>query len=144
MTKRIYVASSWRNKHQLGVLRFLRDIGHQVYDFRNPPHGPGGFTWSEIDENWQEWTKEQYKNHLLNSARASQGFTQDIRGMMWCDTCVLVLPSGRSAHLEAGWCAGAGKFVITFIPGEPEEPDLMYLLTDHIALNFNELRKVLN
>jgi nucleoside 2-deoxyribosyltransferase len=45
-------------------------------------------------------------------------------GMEWADACVLVLPCGRSAHLEAGWFAGKGKpvFVLTF---DGEEPELM-------------------
>ena len=36
-----YVASSWRNSHQQSVVHVLRTAGHEVYDFRNPPHGRG-------------------------------------------------------------------------------------------------------
>ena len=36
-------------------------------------------------------------------------FRNDIEAMEACDTCVLVLPCGRSAHTEAGWFAGRGK-----------------------------------
>ena len=121
----------------------MRKWGHEVYDFRAPPYGPGGFAWSELSDNWKTWKKREYRDILLNSHRAAQGFTQDLRGMMWADTCVLLLPSGRSAHLEAGWCAGAGKFVITFLPGELEEPELMYLLTDHIIVDYAELQEFL-
>ena len=42
---------------------------------------------------------------------------------------MLVLPSGMSAHLEAGWCAGKGKQVIVFA-GELQEAELMYKLFD--------------
>lgn len=41
---KIYVASSWRNSFQQDVVKFLRDVGHEVYDFKNPPHGRGGFS----------------------------------------------------------------------------------------------------
>lgn len=143
MTKRIYLASSWRNEEQPLLLKSMRKWGHEVYDFRNPPHGPGGFAWSDIDPDWKKWRTPIYIDKLLTSPRASQGFMQDLRGMMWADTCVLLLPSGRSAHLEAGWCAGAGKFVITFLPGELEEPELMYLLTDHIITDYAELQELL-
>lgn len=36
---KIYVASSWRNVFQQDVVGILRDLGHEVYDFKNPPHG---------------------------------------------------------------------------------------------------------
>lgn len=45
---KIYIASSWRNSYQQDVVSFLRNKGHEVYDFRNPPHGNGGFQWSDI------------------------------------------------------------------------------------------------
>lgn len=33
---KIYVASSWRNVFQQDVVDILRDLGHEVYDFKNP------------------------------------------------------------------------------------------------------------
>lgn len=42
---------------------------------------------------------------------------------------MLVLPSGMSAHLEAGWCAGKGKPVAIYVP-EFKEAELMYKLFD--------------
>ena len=59
-------------------------------------------------------------------------------GLKWADTCVLVLPCGRSAHTEAGWMAGAGKRVIAFIP-EMVEPELMYKLFDRVVGNLDDL-----
>ena len=43
---KIYVASSWRNEYYPEVVKVLRDAGHDVYDFRNPPSGDPGFKWS--------------------------------------------------------------------------------------------------
>lgn len=62
---KIYVASSWRNVFQQDVVDILRDLGHEVYDFKNPPHGNGGFQWSDIDPDWQNWTTEQYREKRL-------------------------------------------------------------------------------
>nr|DAI36486.1 MAG TPA: Nucleoside deoxyribosyltransferase [Caudoviricetes sp.] len=45
---KIYVASSWRNQHQPQVVSFLREQGHEVYDFRHPA-GKTGFQWSQIE-----------------------------------------------------------------------------------------------
>ena len=44
--------------------------------------------------------------------------------MQWADTGVLVMPCGRSAHLEAGYFVGAGKRLIILI--NDSEPELMY------------------
>ena len=43
---------------------------------------------------------------------AEKQFSADLDALKWADTCVLVLPCGRSAHTEAGWMAGAGKKVV--------------------------------
>ena len=53
---KIYVASSWRNKYYSDVVDRLREAGHEVYDFRNPPQGTGGFHWSDVDPNYMDWS----------------------------------------------------------------------------------------
>jgi len=138
---RIYVASSWRNDNQVGTVAFLRGLGHQVYDFRNPPHGRGGFKWSEIDPHWKSWTAWQYRN-ALQTPIAQAGFVSDRDAMEWADVCVLLLPCGRSAHLEAGWMAGRGKHVI-IMTQDGEEPELMALLCANICINRKELMLML-
>ena len=105
---RIYLASSWRNAFQPTMVDLLRMQGHEVYDFRNPPNGVPGFAWSEIDHDWQTWSAAQYRQLLITHPIAARGYVSDLRGMEWADTCVLLLPCGRSAHLEAGWFCGRG------------------------------------
>lgn len=122
----IYVASSWRNEHQPSVVTALRKVGHQVYDFRNPQPGDNGFHWSEIDSAWESWTPARFRS-ALSSRIADRGFANDFQGMNDAQACVLVLPCGRSAHLEAGWFCGAGRPVFIYIP-EAMEPELMYRL----------------
>jgi len=134
---KIYVASSWRNSHQPYVVEALREMGCEVYDFRNPPHGRGGFAWSQIDPAWQSWTPAQWRDALRHPL-AVEGFNSDKAGMDWADACVLVLPCGRSAHLEAGWFAGKGK-PVAFLALEPSEPDLMVGLGNGVLTSFVEL-----
>jgi nucleoside 2-deoxyribosyltransferase len=134
---RIYVASSWRNPHQPWMVELLRNNGHKVYDFRNPPDN-AGFGWREIDPDWQKWTAQQYRTHLHTSPRAAQGYMSDFRAMEWADTCVLVLPSGRSAHLEGGWFAGRGKRLI-ILTQDGEEPELMALMANAICISPEEV-----
>lgn len=134
---RVYVASSWRNTIQQTICQLLVEAGHQIYDFRNPP-GQAGFAWRDIEDGWKEWSNEKYRDILLHHPKAAHGFTADMRGMLWADTCVLVLPCGRSAHLEGGWFAGAGRRLIVYMPAK-EEPDLMYLMAQHLCFTPEEL-----
>ena len=126
---KIYVASSWRNPHQPGVVRQLQELGCEVYDFRNPPQR-SGFGWEQLATDWQEWTVPQFIEHLEHPI-AQQGYASDFMAMQWADALLLLLPCGRSAHLEAGWAVGAGKPTAILIP-EPMEPELMYRMADTI------------
>ena len=134
---KIYVASSWRNKYYPAVVEALRAKGHEVYDFRNPPHGGNGFRWTDIDEKALEWSFDEYSEGL-HHPKAERQFKADLEALEWADTCVLVLPSGRSAHTEAGWMAGAGRRVFVYIP-EMQEPELMYKLFDGVAGSMEDL-----
>ena len=138
----IYVASSWRNPYFPEVVERLRKEGHKVYDFRNPPHGGTGFHWTDVDPNAHTWTFDEYAKGLKHPLAEKQ-FSADLEALEWADTCVLVLPCGRSAHTEAGWMAGAGKRIIAYIP-EMGEPELMYKLFDAVEGSIEELVKALS
>lgn len=139
---KIYVASSWRNEYQQRVVELLRELGHEVYDFKNPPHGRVGFAWSDIDPNWINWTSEEYKAALASEI-AEDGFNSDFDGMKWADTCVMVLPCGRSANTEAGWMKGAGKPVYVYQPIK-QEPELMYKIYNRILTSEEAMRAQFN
>lgn len=133
----IYVASSWKKEFYPEVVRTLREAGHDVYDFRNPPSGGHGFKWSEIDPEYMDWSPEEYKSQMCHPLAEAQ-FKNDVEAMKSCDVCVLVLPCGRSAHTEAGWFGGAGKKVIVYIPIK-QEAELMYKLFDGVCITMDEL-----
>jgi hypothetical protein len=140
---RIYVASSWRNTQQPHVVTALRANGHEVYDFRNPAPGNDGFRWLEIDPDWLHWTPEAYAALVKSSPVAAAEFALDKAALDWCDTCVLVLPCGRSAHLEAGYAAGQGKRVIVLLHEEKFDPELMYLLCSEIVVSLGDVLRLL-
>lgn len=137
---KIYVASSWRNDYQQKVVKYLREIGHEVYDFKNPPHGKSGFAWSDIDENWLNWTSDEYKK-ALEHPLAIAGYKSDKDGMDWADCCIMVLPCGRSANTEAGFMKGEGKKVYVFTEIK-QEPELMYKIYDGIITSYDELKSI--
>ena len=135
---RIYLASSWRNNYQSGYVSYLRGLGCEVYDFKNPRPGDTGFSWAEIDENWEAWTVEEWRESLTAPV-AEAGYKSDYAAMEWCDAMVLLLPSGRSAHLELGWAVGAGKKTCYVAPEKTTEPELMVKMCDYIATSQWEL-----
>lgn len=133
-----YVASSWRNPHQPGVVDTIRYLGHAVYDFRNPAPGNSGFAWSNIDPKWESWDAVQWKEALRHPL-AVKGFRADMTALERCDACVLVLPCGRSAHLEAGWAVGRNK-PTAVLALATNEPDLMVRMCNELLTNLYELR----
>lgn len=126
---KVYVCSSWRNEYFAAVVRDIREAGHLVWDWKNPPTGGNGFRWQDTGcEDYQHGDKigvDKWRD-LLAHPTAQAGFASDLCGMNWCDVGVLLHPCGRSAHLEAGWIAGRGKSVHVLCP-ERIEPDLMVL-----------------
>lgn len=134
---KIYVASSWRNTRQPAVVEALRAAGHEVYDFRNPAPGNHGFDWRDIDPDWASWTPEQLRDALQHPI-AERGFTSDMEALEACDACVLVMPCGRSAHLEMGYAVGALK-ATAVLWEEPAEPELMLKMCNALCTSLEEL-----
>lgn len=144
--RKVYVASSWRNAMQPAVVRLVRAMGHEVYDFREPTEGNHGFSWHKIDSTIPRGPADltlpaaQIRD-MLGHPVAVDGFALDMGALEWCDTLVLVMPCGRSAHLEAGWAVGAGKFTVGLLTDD--EPDLMWKMLDRLVVHADELFDVL-
>lgn len=139
---RVYVASSWRNEVQPEVVRRLREVGHEVFDFRHPAPGNNGFAWSQIDPDWKNWTAEQYLA-ALNHPLAEKGFDHAMNALANCEACVLVQPCGVSAALEFGWAVGAGRRSVVYVPGI-REPDLMFKMGERLCLTIDEVVEALD
>lgn len=134
---KIYIASSWRNLSQPRIVALLRSEGHDVYDFMNPTIDDRGFHWSQIDEEWQTWTPAAYRESLTHPI-VQWGFRYDMDALEEADIVVLLLPSGRSAHVEAAYHRGQDGIVIVHMP-EHCEPELMYKLFNALTVTDNEL-----
>lgn len=137
----IYVASSWRNPYHPLVIEHLEAAGLEHYDFRNPPNGTG-FGWQEV---MPSFDIDRQECHLvdfidgLGHPRAVQGFESDFDAMKAADTFVLVLPCGKSAHLELGWAVGAGRRTAILFDGPVVQPELMYRMVDLLTEDLDEL-----
>ncbi len=125
---RIYVASSWRNPHQQAVVGALRAEGHEVYDFRHPSPGETGFNWSLVDPHWRQWTPAQFREALQHPA-ARHGYALDMHALAAAAATILVLPCGRSSHLELGYAVAAGQQTFVLCESALDEPELMYSMS---------------
>lgn len=133
---RIYVASSWRCARQPGVVERLRAEGHEVYDFRHPAAGDGFRSWNAVDPDWQQWDAAGFARGLEHPV-ARRGYRRDLDAMLWADVCVLCLPCGRSAHVEAGWFSGRPGKRLAVLLDDTSEPELMYLLADAVCVDLD-------
>lgn len=127
---RIYLASSWRNPIQPEALLALRADGHDVYDFRNPEPGNTGFGWRQVDP---PPVDSRSLIEALKHPIARRGFDLDMNALRSADCTVLLLPCGRSAHLEAGFAIGRAQRSVIVLSDEKFEPELMYLMADAIV-----------
>jgi hypothetical protein len=152
MASKIYLASSWRNSLQPAVLQALRSAGHSVYDFRNPSDrwdrektgdDSGGFRWSDIDPSWEAWSPWAFAQ-ALDTETADLGFANDWKAMEHSEVGVLLLPCGRSAHIEAGYFVGHAAKTLHILVPELPEPELMYKMADGIHLSVESLLEALS
>jgi uncharacterized protein YcgL (UPF0745 family) len=133
---RIYVASSWACEDPSRVGCSLRAAGYEVYGCRGLGDR-GNFLWDVLDAKWEAWTSEEFRKRL-DHPKVIAGFERDMRSLEAADACVLALPSGRSAHLEAGWAVGNGIPLIIYA-AKPEQPELMYRMAQAICAREDEL-----
>jgi len=137
---RIYVTSSWRNEtRQQAVVAALRAAGHDVYDFRNPAPGDHGFSWRQCADSEQLKDPRRFRDEVLEHPVALAGFDKDMRALDSADATVLVLPCGRSAHLELGYAVGDNQRTIVLLDDPMSEPELMYLMCDELCTTVEEV-----
>lgn len=139
-TLKIYTASSWKNQYYPLIVDKLIKEGYQVYDFRTAISTIGhkeAFDWVQVSKDWENWTTSEFIFHL-HDALCVNAFNSDLKGMQESDICLLILPSGKSSHIEAGYMKGLGKKLFIFAP-DNTRPELTYSLADNIFIKFQDL-----
>lgn len=137
----VYVIGSLRNENIPVIAEKIRAVGFTVFDDWYSA-GP------EADDNWkkhQQYKGLSYKEALAGPA-ARAVFKFDKRNLDASDIAVLVLPAGKSGHLELGYCAGSGKHTYVLFDGEPENDrwDVMYQFATAVCFSFEDLAKELS
>ena len=125
-SKRIYIASSWKNQQAvLELAETLELHGFEVDAFCRATDQRYAFHWSEFMDDKIELLKYDAVS-FINDPKVQRAFAEDKKWLDWSDTVIMLMPCGRSSHLEAGYAKGQGKRL--FIYGEflKGEFDVMY------------------
>lgn len=131
----IYLIGSLRNPEVPIIGKYLRDhTGEEIFDdwFAAGPIA---------DDSWQQFEESRnihYKN-ALQGYPARHVFDFDYYHLNRADAAVLVLPAGKSAHLEFGYIRGQDKPGWILFDKVPERWDVMYQFATDIHFYKEEL-----
>lgn len=130
----VYLIGSLRNPKVPQLAQRLREAGHEVFDDWYAA-GP------EADDYWQRY--EMGRGHsfaeALQGYAANHVFGYDKSHLDRCGVAVLLLPAGKSAHLEFGYMIGQGKPGYMLLDKEPERWDVMVKFATKVCATEEEL-----
>lgn len=136
--RNVYVMGSLRNPAISEVSAAIRAAGFEVWDDWRAasPHG---------DDTWQAYEGERGRTYdeALRGRAAENTYLWDRAMIDMCDVGVLVMPSGKSAHMEAGYMIACGKPVFMLQDGEPERFEVMPQFLTGVCRDIEALLKVL-
>lgn len=125
----IYLASSWRNKVAvLAMASLLREEGHVVDAFCEEDRVVS-FNWSDLFETMDREGLDITEYDAIDMAdhwRVQDAFMYDKQQLDLCDVVIMMLPCGRSAHMEAGYAVGKEKRLYIVGGFKKAEFDVMY------------------
>ena len=139
MNKSVYIIGSLRNPNVPAAAQAFRADGWDAFDdwFAAGP---------EADDWWQKY--ENARGHGVKEALrgypARQVFNYDKTHLDRCSFALLVLPAGKSGHLELGYFLGCGKPGYILLDGEPERYDVMYNFATGVFTSLDEALKVMD
>lgn len=129
----IYLIGSLRNPQVPIIANQLRAVGHEVFD--------DWYAAGEIaDDRWRDYEKQRGRTYVegLQGLAARHVFAFDRLHLERAEIAVLVLPAGRSGHLELGWALGHGKAGYVLID-DPERWDCMYQFATGVVTSVEAL-----
>jgi hypothetical protein len=129
--RRIYLLASLRLPKVRMLAAALRAYGHEVFD---DWHAAG----PEADDIWQAYEKGRGRSMVeaLRAPHAQMVIGFDQWNLVERDTVVLVMPAGKSCHIELGFAIGLGKDTHVLFDGEPDRWDAMYGYAKHLWIDW--------
>lgn len=132
--KSVYIIGSLRNENIPQIGNLLRDNGWDAFD---DWYGAG----HEADDKWRDYENTRGRLHrdALYGYAARHVFEFDKRHLDRCDLAVLVMPAGKSGHLELGYFVGCGKPGFILFETVPERYDVMHQFATNVFTSNEEL-----
>ena len=130
MENRIYIASSWKNQNQVLALATRLELeGFEVDAFCRSTDKRYAFHWSEmVDSEFELMNYDAIS--FIDDPKVQRAYNEDKKWLDWANCVVMLMPCGRSSHLEAGYGKGQGKRVFLYGEFAKGEFDVMYALAD--------------
>jgi hypothetical protein len=132
----IYVIGSLRNSNIPVMANKLRKINSEweVFDSWFSP-GP------RADDYLRDYAKIKGLNYkeTLQDYAATHIFEFDKKHIDRATDVVMIMPAGKSGHLELGYALGKGKRGYILFDEEPKRVDVMYQFATGIFFDFKEL-----
>lgn len=127
---KIYIASSWKNQNAvLALAEYLKSYGFEVDAFCRTTDKRFAFHWSEFVDDEIELLNYDAIS-FINDARVQRAFQEDKSWLDWAGTVIMLMPCGKSSHLEAGYAKGQGKRLYIYGDFPKGEFDVMYGFAD--------------
>lgn len=125
--KSIYIIGALKNPEILTIELELKAQGFAPFAEWHHP-GP------EADQHWRDHEIARGRKFVdaLKGYHAQHIFQFDKTHLDRCDAAVLVLPAGKSGHLELGYAIGRGKPAFIILDDEPNRFDLMYAFATEV------------
>lgn len=137
--KLVYLIGSLRNKRIVEVAKDLEEsTGYEVFASWYAA-GP------EADDYWKAYETERGKTYAeaLAGHAAQHVYAFDKKFLDRADAVVLVLPAGKSGHLELGYAIGQGKPGLILLDPEVDRWDVMYNFASLVAPDLGSLAPAL-
>lgn len=135
MKYQYFISSRWRNRDQvLNLVSKLRNKRKTVFCFME-----GKDSYSSKDDPEKVMKKFESIENWRKNKKVKQIFKTDMQGLKDSKTIVVLLPGGKSTHIEAGVAYGLGKKLILI--GEQKETESLYLIFDEVYKSYEEFLK---
>lgn len=138
---KIYLASSWKNAEIVKAMALaLRMFEHHEVDaFCDASSGRFVFSFDRVPN-----AAHMNAMTMLKVPMVQRAFEEDKKWIDWADVVLLILPAGKSAHLEAGYAKGSGKKLIIYDSIFPDgEFDVMYGFADLVTDDWDLVKDTL-
>jgi hypothetical protein len=129
----IYIIGSLRNKSIPTVGNAVRAAGFEAFD---DWHGTG----PEADDHWFAYEKLRGRSYAeaLAGRAAQNTFALDRDNILRSEAVIMVMPTGKSGHMEFGFARGKNKPGVILLDGEPDRYDVMYNFASLVTTNLGE------